>query len=235
MAYCLQSELIEYSGNYGCFDTSSIYFDDSKDLGGNENDFLKYSIKKIKIFSGKKNDNIIIGGIQLTYKNHLTQELKELNMRKGKIDYEDEDVETFEIKSNEYLINFYIRFPNDGSFITQIGFETNKGRKILKGCEKGENKIISINGGENLILGTFGHYSSNLDSCGVLYTNLKKYLNKFHRAYFELRFKIKKDEKFKKEKFDNFNSFSESDKYLLKACIMPDSVFNEIMKFCLLK
>ena len=231
MAYCLQSELIEYSGNYGCFDTSSIYFDDSKDLGGNENDFLKYSIKKIKIFSGKKNDNIIIGGIQLTYKNHLTQELKELNMRKGKIDYEDEDVETFEIKSNEYLINFYVRIDNE---VTQVGFETNKNNKILVGGNQGENKIINSNGGDNIIVTLYGAYDNLLHSLGVGYVNKKDYMKTLFSGFFQLRYKLKKDEIFKKELKEKEKNLKLDDQFLLRTCLLPDTAFNEIIKFFLI-
>ena len=234
MAYCLEGDLIKYSGNYGAFDFNSTYFVDSQDVGGTQNGLLRNKIQKIKIYPGTNNNKEIITGIQLTYINKYTKEIKELPIRKGKKDYEDEEIETFEINPGEYLINFYIRFPDDGEYIHQIGFETNKKRKILKGSEKGNEKNVISNGGDNIIVGTFGYFSTKLDSCGVLYINLKEYFKRLKIAFFELKFKLKKDEKYRKEIDSKYETFSESDKYLFKACLLPDTPFTGIMKFCIL-
>ena len=233
MSYCLESDVVKYSRHYGYIDLNSKYFDDSKDLGGTDKTLLDHIIKSIKIYSGKKDDIIIIGGIQITYWNLKTKEILELNARKGDIQYEDEDMETFDIKTGEYLTNFYIRFNNDNNYITQLGFETNKKRKILKGSETGELKYIDINGGENYILGTFGNFNQKLDSFGVLYINFKDYIQNKYRAYFELEYKIRKDKTFKDKIEQNFETLSESDKYLFRSCILPNSLFLEIMKFCI--
>ena len=233
MSYCLEGDVVKYSYNYGGITTESKLFDDSKDLGGEEDSFIQYLIKKIKIYSGIKNNKEVIGGVQLTYINLKTKEIKELPLRKGDIEYEDEDITTFELLPNEYLINLFIRFTDDADYIYQLGFETNKKRKILKGSENGSCKKVYSNGGENIIIGTFGNFNKKLDSFGILYANLKDYMKKFYLIYFQLKFKIKKDEKFRKENEEKYNSFSNSDKYLFKACLLPDSAFNEIMKFCM--
>jgi len=233
MSYCLESDVVKYSRHYGYIDLNSKYFDDSKDLGGTDKALLEHIIKSIKIFSGKKDNIIIIGGIQITYWNLKTKENIELNERKGDIQYEDEDIEKFDIKPGEYLTNFYIRFDNNSNYITQLGFETNKKRKILKGCETGELKYININGGENYILGTFGNFNQKLDSFGVLYMNFKDYIQSKYKAYFELEFKIRKDKSFKDKIKQNYETLSESYKYLFKSCTLPNSLFLEIMKFCI--
>ena len=233
MSYCLKGDFVRYSGNFGIMDVNSKYFDDSKDLGGTEDSLLQNVIKSIKIFTGKKVDREIIGGIQITFKNKKTKEVKELPIRKGDIQYEDEDITVFELKSSEYLTHFYVRFAIDGDYIYQLGFETNKKRKILKGCEYGEDKNISFNLENNIILGTFGHYYNHLDTIGVLYVKLKDFLDKFNRGYFDLKYKIKKDEKFKQKIEEKYNTLSQSDKYLFRACLLPDSLFNDIMKFCM--
>ena len=234
MSYNLEGDFVKYSGNFGIIDINSIPFDDSKDLGGTVDSLLQYLIKSIKIYIGKKDGFEIIGGIQLTYKSVNSKDLKELPIRKGKIDYEDEDIETFELKSGEYLTNFSIRFENDGNYIYQIGFETNKHRKILKGCEKGEDKCVDSNDGKNIIVGTFGNYYLKLDSCGILYINIKDYLNRFSKGYFELKFLLRKNEIYRREIESKYDSFSDPDKYLFKTCFLPDGAFNEIMKFCVL-
>ena len=233
MSYCLESDVVKYSRLYGYIDLNSQYFDDSKDLGGTDKALLDHIIKSIKIYSGKKDDIIIIGGMQITYWNLKTKEILELNARKGDIQYEEEDIENFDIKPGEYLTNFYIRFNNDNNYITQLGFETNKKRKILKGSETGELKYININGGENYILGTFGNFNQKLDSFGVLYISFKDYIKIKYRSYFELEYKIRKDKTFKDKIEQNFENLSESYKYLFRSCLLPNSLFLEIMKFCI--
>ena len=202
-------------------------------MGGTEESLLQYIITKIKIFSGKKNEKEIIGGIQLIYQNLKSKEIKELDARKGNVNYEDENIDIFELHSGEYLINFFVRISEDRDYICQLGFETNKCRKILKGSDNGENKIITTNGGRNLILATFGHYNINFESIGVLYINIEDYLKKFYKGYFELKFKLKKDEKYKKKIEKSYETLSTSDKMLLKSCLLPDSTFNIIMKYCI--
>ena len=173
MSYCLESDIVKYSRHYGYIDLNSQYFDDSKDLGGTEESLLQYVIKKIKIFSGKKNEKEIIGGVQIIYQNLKSKEIKELDAKKGNVDYEDENIDIFELKSGEYLINFFVRVSETRDYICQLGFETNKCRKILKGTDVGENKIITTNGGKNLILAIFGHYNIYLESIRVLYIKIE--------------------------------------------------------------
>ena len=233
MAYCLESKLVKYGGNYGSFDLNSIYFDDSQNLGGTESAFLQYMIKKIKIFTRNKDNNEYIIGIQLSYLNLITKEIKDLPIRKGSEDYNNEDIKTFELNPGEYLINYYIRLSNDLELINELGFETNKKRIILVGREKGEEKNINSNGGNNIIVGTFGHYNKKLESLGIQYVNLDDYTRKFYRAYFELKFKIKKHEKYKQKLDAKYTSLKESDKYLFKACLLPDGAFSIIMKYCI--
>ena len=236
MAYCLEGNFVQYSSNFGTISYNSKYFDDSKDLGGTEDSLLQNVIKSIKIYTGKEDNKEIIGGIQITYKNIKTKEIKELPIRKGDINYEDEEVTVFELKSSEYLTKFYIRFDSDpdGDYIYQLGFETNKKRKIIKGSEYGKYSNNSFILENKIIFGTFGHYKKKLDSFGILYVKLKDYFEKFNRGYFELKFKFKKDKNFKKKIEEKYKSLSASDKFLLKSCLLPDSPFNEIMKFCIL-
>ena len=233
MSFCLESDLVKYGGNYGSFDLNSIYFDDSQDLGGTETTFLQNKIKIIKIHTGNVNNEEVIIGIQLTYLNMATKEIKELPIRKGNVEYNNEDIKALEINPGEYLINYSIRLSFDLDLIYQIGFETNKNRKLFVGSEKGEEKVMNLNEGKYLIVGTFGHYNKKLESLGVQYVKLKDYIKKFYRAYFELKFKIKKDENYKEKLKAKYMSLKESDKYLFKACLLPDGAFSIIMKYCI--
>ena len=234
MAYCLEGDFVKYSGNYGIIDIKSKPFDDSQDLGGTEAALLHHRIKSIKIYTGKIKEHIVIGGIQITYKNIITNEVKELPIRKGNIQYEEEDINVFELESGEYLNKFHIRFENDENYLYQLGFETNKKRQFLKGCEYGEEKNSDLNKKDIIILGTFGHYNTKLDSIGILFVDALEYNKKNNKGYFELKFRIKKDKKYRKKIEKKYKDLSESDKYLFKTCLLSEHCFNEIIKFVIL-
>ena len=234
MNYCLEGDFIQYSNNFGYIDNDSNLFDDSQDLGGTEELLLQYLIKKIKIYTDKKYKKEFIYGIQITYQNIKTKEIKELPIRiNNREKYFNKDFQIIELLSGEYLTNFNIRFGKEAEYIYQISFETNKKRKILIGSECEETKNIKDNDEENIILGTYGYYNRKIDSFGVLYVNLKDYLKKFYTGYFELKIRLKKDKKFLKENQEKFETFSKSNKFLLKTCLLPDASFNEIIKFCI--
>ena len=48
------------------------------------------------------------------------------------------------------------------------------------GTEDGNDKIIEINGGENIIMGTFGHINKKLDAMGILTITKKDYFKKYY-------------------------------------------------------
>ena len=232
MNYCLDGDFVQYSDIYGRIDINSKLYDDSQELGGKEDIFLQYLIKKIKIFSNIINKKEIISGIQLTYQKIRTKEMKDLSIRL-KNNIKSDQIDIFELKSGEYLTNFFVRFSINSKYIYQLGFETNKKRKILKGCEFGEDKKIITNGKENIILGTFGYFSEQMDSFGILYANIIDYIKKYYIGYFELKLILKKNQDFKNKIESNIKNLSEADKCLFKTSLLPDAVFNEIMKFCI--
>ena len=182
-------KLFQYSGKYGWSYQDSTNFLDNDFLGEN---YLYYKIIKIKIWSGKIDSKDIINGVQVFYKNILDGNIITPGEYKG--DEGCDNVYEFEIKANEYLINFHIRFD---IYITQVGFETNKGNKILVGGTIGEDKPILSNGGDNIILFLYGSYNNCLYALGVGYVNKKNYLKKFYIGYFELYFKLNNDKEFR--------------------------------------
>jgi hypothetical protein len=242
MNYYLETKLIKNSSLYGKIELeSSKLFDDSKDLGGTEEALFQNIIKKIKIYKKSANNKKYIDAIQLTYRNIETNEIKELDIRTKNSAYSVEDTEEFELKQGEFFTNFNISFPLGINHIYQIGFETNKKRKVLIGSELSKkiaavNNIINNNGNEkfyNIILGTFGYYNKQLDSLGLYYVGLKEYLKKFYYGYFEMKRILKKDEKFRKKLEKNYDNFNQEEKFLFKTCLLPDKAFNEIIKFCM--
>jgi hypothetical protein len=222
----MEDEIFHYGGKFGWIYQNSKHFNDKDFLGDN---YLYYKIQKIKIWSGKKDSKDIINGIQVWYKNILDGKLVTPGEFKG--DEGNDNVVEFEVKPNEYLTDFHIRIDTE---VTQVGFETNKHNNILVGGTQGEDKIINSNGGENIIVFLYGAYDNLLHALGVGYVNKKDYMKTLFIGFFQLRHKLKKDEAFKKKCLENENTLSESDKVLLKTCLLPDTAFNEIIKFCLI-
>ena len=217
-------EGFHYGGKYGWVYQDSKSFDDMQNIFKEK--YLQQKIIKLKIWSGKKDGSDVIYGIQAFYKNINTGKLTITDEYKGD---GFQTVEEFNIKSNEYLNKFYVRFDAE---ITRVGFETNKGNKFIVGDGKGEDKYIKINDGNNIIITIYGCYNKYLEAIGVGYVERNWYLKKMCFGYFELRFKFKKDENFKNEwlkKYDNLNLF---EKALLKTCILPDAAFTQIIRFC---
>ena len=217
-------EGFHYGGKYGWVYQETKSFDDMQNIFKEK--YLQQKIIKLKIWSGKKDGSDVIYGIQAFYKNINTGKLTITDEYKGD---GFQTVEEFNIKSNEYLNKFYVRFDTE---ITRVGFETNKGNKFIVGDGKGEDKYIKINDGNNIIITIYGCYNKYLEAIGVGYVERNWYLKKMCFGYFELRFKFKKDENFKNEwlkKYDNLNLF---EKALLKTCILPDAAFTQIIRFC---
>ena len=221
----MEDEIFHYGGKFGWIYQNSKHFNDKDFLGDN---YLYYKIQKIKIWSGKKDSKDIINGIQVWYKNILDGKLVTPGEFKG--DEGNDNVVEFEVKPNEYLTDFHIRIDTE---VTQVGFETNKHNNILVGGTQGEDKIINSNGGDNIIVFLYGAYDNLLHALGVGYVNKKDYVKTLFIGFFQLRHKLKKDEAFKKKCLENENTLSESDKVLLRTCLLPDDAFKKIMKFCL--
>ena len=159
-------ELIKHTFDYGVITHDSKNWDDLEEFG--KNILLKLKIIKIKIYSGTYQGKKAIVGVEFTYRNLLSDEtfLKE---HKGTEQFD--DIKEFDIKRDEYLPEFHIRFPDDAEYISQLGFNTNKGNKILVGTEEGEDKYTKLNGEDNIIIGTRGYINKKLDGFGVLYAN----------------------------------------------------------------
>ena len=223
-----EKEIIKYTGNYGGINQESKFWEDLEDMG--EEELLKNKIVKIKIYSGHYQGKEAIFGVGIVHKNFFTGETKACEEHKGSEQFE--DVKEFDIKSDEYLVDFHIRFPNEAEYITQLGFKTSKGNSILVGSEEGEDKTIESNGGENIIIGTFGAVNKKLDAMGVLYINKKEFLKKRCYALFMLKYLVKNDDEFKKQAESNYEKIPDEYKFVWKAVNLPDAAFAQVIKYC---
>ena len=211
-----------------------VYADSSKSF--NDKDFLQhflnYKLQKIKIWYGNKGDKTVIGGIQTFYKNKITGEIKTSGENKGTEGIE--NVDELEINSNEFIIKQFIRYDTE---IVQLGYETNKGNKILVGTDSvGEdmtNSLSDLNDGNHIIVTIHGNYRNCLEGIGCGFISKKEYILSLYIGYFQLRFKIKKNEEFKKQYDKLYDKLDISNKALLKTVTLPDTIFNCIMGFCM--
>jgi hypothetical protein len=225
-----EKELIKYTGNYGGITQESKFWDDFEDIG--EEELLKLKIVKLKIYTGTFQEKQVIMGINCTFKNTFTGKLLEPKDHRGSQDFV--DVKEFEIKGEEYLTDFHIRFPNEAEYISQLGFGTSKNRQFLVGTEDGEDKTIQSNGGQNFILGTFGCVDKKLDAMGCLYISKKEYLKRSVFHYFMLRYLVKKNKKFKEEWDEKYKNLPSDFQFLWRTVNLSDAPFSQIIKYCYL-
>lgn len=215
-------DLVQHTGKFGWIYPDSTHFNDFDELGS---DFLNYKVERIRVFTGKKENKKIINGIQFFYKNVLTGKEYTPGPHKGEVGMDGQ--EEIKLGPNEYLVDFHIRIDQE---VTQIGFTTNKGNKTLFGGEVGEDKITEL-GTNNIIFAPFGCFNNELQSCGVFYYDKKEYLKVSFSGYFQLRFLLKNKPEFKKKCEEK--NYSHPYDVLLRACNLPDTAFNSIIKFCM--
>jgi len=222
------NSIINYSGNYGGITQESKFWDDLEDYG--EKKLLNLKIIKIRIYSGKFNDKDAIFGIGFTYLD-LTNGKEIVVDHKGSDDFV--DVKEFVIEKNENLTDFHIRLANEDEYISQLGYTTNKGKLILIGSEEGENKYIHSNGGENIIIGTFGSFNKKLDATGILFINKKEYFKRLLKGIFILRYLVKKNPKFKEEWEEKQKDLPLDFQFIWRAVNLPeDRLLSYILRFC---
>ena len=224
-------ELIKYTGNFGLITQDSVFWDDFEEMG--EEKLLKHKIIKVKIYTGTYSKKQVIFGFGCVFKDLFTGEVKEEKLHKGTEQFD--DVTEYDIKGEEYLTDFHIRIPNEFEYITQLGFGTNKKNPcLLVGTEEGEDKTIESNGGDNIIVGTFGCTFKKLDAMGCLYVSKKEYLKRRLFFIFMLKYKIKKDGNFKKAWEEKCNTLPLEYQFLWRTVNLHDAAFSQIIRFCYL-
>ena len=226
-----KDESIIETFEYGYIRRISTKWNDLEDLGKKE--IIKMKIIKIKVYIGLYDQKKVIFGISTTFKNLITGEIKETLPHKGSLDFL--DIKEFVIGNDEYLTDFYIQFPFfDLDYILQIGYGTNK-RKFLvpeKSDEVGENKYVSENGRNNIIIGTFGHFSEKLDATGCFFVPKKDYMKFILFSFFMLRHKSKNDAQFKEEWDKKYKNIPIEYQYIWKFINLDEKPFKSIIKYC---
>ena len=217
-----RKDIIKQSKIYGNIKKESNSWDDREELG--EDFLLKSKIIKIKIYSGLNG----ILGLTLTFKNLINNEIREIE-HKGKNAHN--DIKTVGINENEYFVNFHIKIPDFKGYISYLGFSTNKNNRVIIGTCEGANKIIKSNGGENIIIGTYGCYRNELDGIGIYYITRKDFLMMKLYGYFIVRYFIKKKDNFKETWNNKYKKIKIDYQYLWKTLNLPDKMYYGIIKY----
>lgn len=221
-----EEEILIYIGKFGSIFMDDKIFNHNKEIGEN---YIYYKPEKIVIYTGDKNENKVLAGIEISYRNILNgskKKCKENLGHMGKDKYE------YNIKPTEYLNKFRIWIGDD--VIYKISLETNKGNEFKVGQEKGEEIKIDELDGNNIIMSFCGNYNNYLTSLGLILIEKKKYLQILFTGYFQLKALLKKQSK-RKEILSKIEKgeYKKNDIALIKTCLLPDNPFNEIIKFCI--
>lgn len=219
-------KVLKYAGKYGSIFTNDISFNHNKELGKN---YLYYKPEKIIIWTGDKNEDKVIAGIEITYRNILDGTRKKCQKNCGK---KIKDKYAYIIKPTEYLVKVRIWMGND--FLYKIILKTNKGNEFEVGKNKGEEIFVDDLDGNNILMSFIGNYDTYLTALGFQYIEKKKYLDILFIGYFQLKALLKKEEKRKEilQKAQN-GEYKLEDLALIKTCLLPDNPFNGIIKYCI--
>lgn len=197
---------------------------------------IQYAVllKKIKVFFGKNiKGNETLLGIQSSYINYFDG--KKIDKEYEGCEIKDENVKIQEMNmvGNEYINHFELQFDD---FINYIKISTSKGKSIEFG--KMPEKVITILNfeGDNMIQFFWGDYDDEgISALGFKYSTRKKFIFGTILPILQLRYKFVHDNEFKskieKDKEEILKN-NESMTYLYRACLLPDTCFSRIIKFC---
>ena len=219
-------EIDNYKAKYGFIDLNDIHFDDHPNLGF---DYLQYKISKIKIWTTKKNNSTVLGGIQTTYIN--TKDNSQITSKEHKAEKVEKDsFQEFNLEKNEYITKSSLWFDDA---IYKILFKTNLKRTFEVGVEKGDEMIVDELDKHKLLLSFFGSYGNNyLTHIGMFINTKDEFYKYFIRGYFELKIFLKKgkNEALIKEKIEN-KEYDIETLALIKTCMLPVGIFHGIIKY----
>ena len=208
----------------------NVYQDDNifnhyKEIGENQ---IYYKPEKIIVWTGEKDDQIIISGVDILYRNILNG--KKMKCKEN-IGTNMLDKHEIIIKPTEYLIKLRV-WKDD--YIYKLNFMTNKGNVYEVGTNNGEEIILEELNGSNIILLFNGNYKEYLNSIGLYYISMKNYMEILFLGYFELRALLKKKEKKEEilKKIDD-KKFKFDELALVQTCLLPSNHFNAIIKYCI--
>ena len=198
---------------------------------------------KVKMWYGTISDKIkgnehisgkSILGIQCDYHNSITGEKKQAQMNCGSLNSFDIVVKDIELIDGDYITKFYICY---NQVISYIKFITKKEKvfeigQYNKDCEK----TISFNNDEtpHMIQSFQGYYNEyGLRALGCIHIKRQNYFFLNLIDVFRFRHLMKTNENERKNwTEDKINNLNVSEKAFIKLCLLPDSQFSIVIKYC---
>ena len=222
---------------YGIFKANSekkkIRFDDSN-LFPKEMQF-GVLLKRLKIYFGKNTEeHKTLLGFESTYINYINGQKKDVEYKGATKNEEDIEIKELIIEQNDYIKFFEFDFEDYITYIKIISF---KGKEIEFGERPEKVKVILDYEGDNMIQFFWGDYYDEygITAIGFKYTTRKKFIFGTIMPILKLRYKLSHDEQFKKKYNDNYKELLKGNNsmiYLYKTCILPDTCFSRIIKYC---
>ena len=228
MSEFVDDEIENYQAKYGFIDSYDTHFDDIPELG---QDYLKYKIEKIKIWTADKKQSLAIGGIQTVYVNNKDGSKIISEEHKGE-KVEEKNFAQFNLSKNEYINKCTLWFQE--GCINRIEFKTNLLNTFSAGDANGNPIEVDELDKNRIVLAFFGTYNNNyLSSIGLFRNKLNQFFNYFLLGYFLIRDIMNIKEKRRDDICKKYEKkeYEDDIQILIKACMLPKSVFNTIMKF----
>ena len=191
-------------------------------------------LKRLKLYFGnneKKQKSLL--GFEASYINYINgQKLEREYIGAEKTEVNIEAKELI-VEKNDYFK--YIEFAFDDC-IYYINIKTAKGKSLEFG-EKSDKIIKILNyEGDNMIQFFWGYYDKEgIYSIGFRYIPWKNFIFGSIFPILYLRYKLKHDDEFKSKYSQNYKIILKDNIsmiYLYKACILPDTIFSKIIKYC---
>lgn len=229
MSKQVDDEMENYQAKYGLIEPNDEYFDDHPELGF---DYLQYKISKIKFWKSKKGNNVVIAGIQTTYKNIKSDSNLTSEEHRGENDNNLESVE-FNLAAKEYIT--YCSLCYNESMLFKLTFKTNLKNEFSVGDKVGnEIEVSGLKGKKKFVLSFFGTFGKqHLTSIGLFINKSEEFFDYFLKGYFQLKIFLsdKSNLSIVEKKIEN-NEFNYEDMALIKAVTeIPKNLFHEVIRF----
>ena len=137
------------------------------------------------------------------------------------------------MEENDYIKYFELVFDDFISYIKLISF---KGKEIEFGVRPEKVLTILDYDKNNMIQFFWGYYDKEgISAIGFKYIPHQTFIFGTIIPILRLRYKLMHEEEFKTKcqvKYEQLKRDDESMAYLYKTCLLPDTCFSSIIKFC---
>ena len=193
------------------------------------------SINNIKIYIKEKRKLL---GIETSFDNYINREKKKSEYHGGDNNNEKNDIkiEELSVGRSDYIKNLELELDENYNYIGYLKISSNNGNVIEFGEKKGRPITILNFQGDNMIQYFFGNYDKfGINSLGFYFINKNTFYFQQIFPILELRFRLSHDEEFKQRYKKDYKELLKGKIdmiYLYRACILPDNMFSNIIKYC---